>query len=73
MGGAQEPPTTPIGRDELAMKRHRFFVDLLEAAQAAVEHRVRFDPLGPLVSNGDDVATPFNTISNSNLIIYSIN
>jgi adenylyl cyclase-associated protein len=43
------PPTTPIGRDELALKRHRFFSDLLEAAHAAVEHRVRFDPLGPVV------------------------
>jgi hypothetical protein len=46
-GGILEPPTTPIGRDELALRRHRFFSDLLTAAQAAVEHRVRFDPIGP--------------------------
>lgn len=46
-----EPPATPIGRDELALKRHRFFSDLLTAAQAASEHRVRFDPLGPIVSD----------------------
>lgn len=50
-GGILEPPTTPIGRDELALKRHRFFSDLLEAAQAAMEHRVRFDPLGPFVAD----------------------
>lgn len=56
-----EPPTTPIGRDELALKRHRFFSDLLEAAQAAMEHRVRFDPLGPFVADVtpiDEVPTP---------------
>lgn len=45
-----EPPTTPIGRDELALRRHRFFSELLSAAHAAVEHRVRFDPLGPIVA-----------------------
>lgn len=60
-GGILEPPTTPIGRDELALKRHRFFSDLLEAAQAAIEHRVRFDPLGPFVADFppfDDVPPP---------------
>lgn len=46
-GGILEPPTTPIGRDELALRRHRFFSELLTAAQAAVDHRVRFDPIGP--------------------------
>lgn len=35
------------------MKRHRFFADLLTAAQAAAEHRVRFDPLGPVVAGED--------------------
>lgn len=49
IGGILEPPVTPIGRDELALKRHRFFSELLTAAQAAVEHRVRFDPFGPKV------------------------
>lgn len=53
-GGVQEPPVTPIGRDELALKRHRFFSELLTAAQAAVEHRVRFDPLGPDVADDLD-------------------
>lgn len=50
MGGILEPPTTPIGRDEVALKRHRFFSDLISAAQAAAEHRVCFDPLGPFVA-----------------------
>uniref|UniRef100_A0A6E8W1S9 Adenylyl cyclase-associated protein n=2 Tax=Anopheles coluzzii TaxID=1518534 RepID=A0A6E8W1S9_ANOCL len=50
LGGIMEPPTTPIGRDELALRRHRFFSELLNAAHAAVEHRVRFDPLGPEVA-----------------------
>lgn len=49
-GGTAEPPVTPVGRDELALRRHRFFSDLLIAAQAATEHRVRFDPLGPSVA-----------------------
>ncbi|XP_058126069.1 microtubule-associated protein futsch isoform X2 [Anopheles ziemanni] len=49
-GGIMEPPTTPIGRDELALRRHRFFSELLNAAHAAVEHRVRFDPLGPEIT-----------------------
>lgn len=46
-GVHREPPVTPIGRDELALKRHRFFAELLAAAQAATDHRVRFNPLGP--------------------------
>ncbi|KAL0119327.1 hypothetical protein PUN28_009714 [Cardiocondyla obscurior] len=50
----QEPPATPIARDELALRRHRFFSDLLQAAQSSTEHRVRFDPLGPLVHPGCD-------------------
>ncbi len=61
MGGILEPPTTPIGRDELALKRHRFFADLLEAAQAAMDNRVRFDPLGPIVNEVtpiEEEATP---------------
>lgn len=41
---------TPVGRDELAMKRHRFFSELLNAAQHAAEHRIRFDPFGPNVA-----------------------
>ncbi|KAJ0182452.1 hypothetical protein K1T71_001821 [Dendrolimus kikuchii] len=49
--GPRDPPATPIGRDELALRRHRFFSDLVCAARAAVEHRVRFDPLGPVVAN----------------------
>ncbi|CAK9801922.1 Adenylyl cyclase-associated protein 1, partial [Anthophora quadrimaculata] len=50
--GMQEPPATPVARDELALRRHRFFSDLLHAAQNATEHRVRFDPLGPMVHAG---------------------
>ncbi|KAI4454155.1 adenylyl cyclase-associated protein [Holotrichia oblita] len=49
-GGVQEPPATPIGRDELALRRHRFFSELLTAAQNVNEHKVRFDPLGPVVA-----------------------
>ena len=54
MGGILEPPVTPIGRDELALKRHRFFSELLSAAQAAAEHRVRFNPLGPDIAFTED-------------------
>lgn len=50
--GPRDPPATPVGRDELALRRHRFFSDLVCAARAAVEHRVRFDPLGPVVADG---------------------
>lgn len=55
------PPTTPL--DELALKRHRFFADLIDAAQAAIEHRVRFDPLGPIVAEMTSVETetPLNS------------
>lgn len=53
--GPREPPATPVGRDELAMRRHRFFSDLVCAARAAVEHRVRFDPLGPVVADGGKI------------------
>ncbi|XP_011496438.1 PREDICTED: adenylyl cyclase-associated protein [Ceratosolen solmsi marchali] len=51
-GGMQEPPATPVARDELALRRHRFFSDLLQAARSTAEHRVSFDPLGPLVHPG---------------------
>lgn len=49
-GGVLEPPVTPVGRDELALKRHRLFSEFLAAAQAATEHRVRFNPWGPNVA-----------------------
>ncbi|EFN80031.1 adenylyl cyclase-associated protein 1 isoform X1 [Harpegnathos saltator] len=49
--GMQEPPATPVARDELALRRHRFFSELLQVAQNT-EHRVRFDPLGPRVHTG---------------------
>lgn len=49
-GGVLEPPVTPVGRDELAMKRHRLFSEILQAAQASAEHRVRFSPWGPHVT-----------------------
>ena len=38
-----------VARDELALRRHRFFSELLSAAQAATEHRVRFDPFGTTI------------------------
>lgn len=60
------PPTTPL--DELALKRHRFFADLIDAAHAAIEHRVRFDPLGPKVDEISSVETEdFEAPLNSNL------
>lgn len=49
-GGVLEPPVTPVGRDELALRRHRLFSEFLSAAQAAAEHRVRFNPWGPNVA-----------------------
>lgn len=66
MGGVLEPPVTPIGRDELALKRHRFFTDLLSAAQAAAEHRVCFDPLGPNI-------TIDTNSTYGNYVIYCVN
>lgn len=56
--GPREPPATPVGRDELALRRHRFFSELVCAARAAVEHRVRFDPLGPVVADPGEVDLP---------------
>ncbi|XP_011297992.1 adenylyl cyclase-associated protein 1 [Fopius arisanus] len=53
-GGMQEPPATPVAKDELALRRHRFFSDLIDAAKHSAEHRVRFDPLGPLIHPGCD-------------------
>lgn len=50
--GMQEPPATPVAKDELALRRHRFFSDLLLAANSSSEHRVRFDPLGPTFHPG---------------------
>ncbi|KAM7352016.1 adenylyl cyclase-associated protein 1 [Cochliomyia hominivorax] len=41
--GCIEPPVTPVGRDELELKRQRIYKDLLCAAQAAVKHSARFD------------------------------
>lgn len=55
----QEPPATPVARDELALRRHRFFSELLQAAQNSTEHRVRFDPLGPRVHTGQGLAYKF--------------
>ncbi|XP_013107816.2 uncharacterized protein LOC106087344 isoform X1 [Stomoxys calcitrans] len=43
--GCIEPPVTPVGRDELELKRQRLYEDLLRAAQAAVGHSTRFQPL----------------------------
>uniref|UniRef100_A0A0K8U322 Uncharacterized protein n=1 Tax=Bactrocera latifrons TaxID=174628 RepID=A0A0K8U322_BACLA len=40
--GCIEPPVTPVGRDELELRRQRLYTDLLHAAHAAVEHNVRF-------------------------------
>ncbi|XP_073957918.1 adenylyl cyclase-associated protein 1 isoform X2 [Choristoneura fumiferana] len=56
--GPPDPPATPVGRDELALRRHRFFSDLVCAARAAVEHRVRFDPLGPVVADSGGESEP---------------
>jgi len=54
-----------VGRDDLALKRHRFFAELLDAAQAAIEQRAKFDPVASAAAS-DDVATIVTT--NSNLI-----
>lgn len=62
-GGTQEPPATPVGKDELALRRHRFFSELMTAAQAAAEHRVRFDPLGPVVAGGEKYRSQTHFIS----------
>lgn len=61
------PPTTPL--DELALKRHRFFADLIDAAHAAIDHRVRFDPLASEVLSDERNCreTPIN--SKSDIIV----
>lgn len=53
--GWSEPPTTPIGKDELALKRHRYFTELLDAAQAAIDQRVCSNPMGPMIA---DILSP---------------
>lgn len=58
--GPRDPPATPVGRDELALRRHRFYSDLVCAARAAVEHRVRFDPLGPVVAGTGKIISVLN-------------
>ncbi|XP_037816485.1 uncharacterized protein LOC119606901 isoform X1 [Lucilia sericata] len=50
--GCIEPPVTPVGRDELELKRQRIYKDLLCAAQAAVKHNARFEP-NVFVGNAD--------------------
>lgn len=47
-----EPPRTPVGKDELALRRHRFFSELLTAAQSAIDHK----PLSPEIA---DLGTVF--------------
>lgn len=42
-----------VGRDELSLRRHRAFSELVGAARAAADHRVRFHPLGPLIAPGE--------------------
>lgn len=61
------PPTTPL--DELALKRHRFFADLIDAAHAAIDHRVRFDPLASEVLSDERNCreTPINSKSDINV------
>ncbi|XP_067625072.1 uncharacterized protein capt isoform X2 [Eurosta solidaginis] len=45
--GCIEPPATPVGRDELELRRQRLYTDLLRAAHAAVEHNIRFTTFKP--------------------------
>lgn len=55
------PPATPVGKDELALKRHRLFSEIIDIAQHSAEHRVKFDPFGPVVARGEH----FNALSSS--------
>ncbi|GBP75182.1 Mariner Mos1 transposase [Eumeta japonica] len=68
----REPPATPVGRDELALRRHRFFSDLVCAARAAVEHRVRFDPLGPVVADSDMSHEAFLSSVNTIVVLWRL-
>lgn len=45
--GCGTPPTTPLTPfDELALKRHRFFTNLVEAANSAItNNQIRYDQL----------------------------
>ena len=60
--GVQEPPATPIGRDELALRRHRFFADLITASAPGSENHVRFDPVvaGQYTTGFDISLTPIS-------------
>ncbi|XP_008200251.1 adenylyl cyclase-associated protein 1 isoform X1 [Tribolium castaneum] len=48
------PPATPVGKDELALRRHRLFSEIIDLTQHAAEHKVKFDPFGPVVAGGSD-------------------
>lgn len=54
-----EPPATPVGRDELALKRHRMLSELLDTTENTKEHRVHFDPSGPRVAGGEQTTSSF--------------
>lgn len=47
------PPATPVGKDELALRRHRLFSEIIDLTQHASEHRVKFDPFGPVIAGGE--------------------
>lgn len=64
------PPTTPL--DELALKRHRFFADLIDAAHAAIEHRVRFDQLEPVVTAEPEASQEPIKNSKSSLMLMHV-
>lgn len=53
----QVTPRTPVGRDEVILRRERLLNRLIDdegdAAQNATEHKVRFDPLGPVIAGGE--------------------
>ncbi|XP_063914925.1 adenylyl cyclase-associated protein 1 isoform X1 [Zophobas morio] len=48
------PPATPVGKDELALRRHRLFSEIIDLTQHAAEHKVKFDPFGPVIAGGPD-------------------
>lgn len=57
------PPATPVGKDELALRRHRLFSEIIDLTQHATEHKVKFDPFGPVIAGGNFFTTKNDLLS----------
>lgn len=64
------PPATPVGKDELALRRHRLFSEIIDLTQHATEHRVKFNPFGPVIAGGELSST---FITSSSKMFFNLN